>query len=148
MTSKDLVRKAIRKESPERLPVLMGTLGISDTAGIPVRTPRGFVPATPHTNEWSCARTDVNNIDADTWHHLAVRADLSAGSDNIQFYLNGAQEGSWQTITHVSIQNTAGNLALDATGANNENFYGMLDEIRIVAANRGCQGYWSAGTQR
>ena len=52
MMSYEIVRKAINHESPPRLPVRMGSLGVNDTAGIPVKAPAGWEPRQPGMDEW------------------------------------------------------------------------------------------------
>ncbi|MFC1716083.1 uroporphyrinogen decarboxylase family protein [Candidatus Poribacteria bacterium] len=62
MTSYEIVKKAINRERPPRLPVKISSLGVNDTAGIPVKTPEGWEPEQPGIDEWGC-----------TWGHTAVR---------------------------------------------------------------------------
>jgi len=64
MHSKEIVKRAIRFEKPPRLPVLMGTLGISDVSGLWVRQTVGFSSETKGLDKWGCtwARTGVENM--------------------------------------------------------------------------------------
>ena len=62
MTSCEIVKKAINRERPPRLPVRMGSLGVNDTAGIPVRAPEGWEPEQPGMDEWGCI-----------WGHTSLR---------------------------------------------------------------------------
>ena len=54
MKPREILRRAIHRERPPRLPVLMGSLGVSDRTGIPVRSPDGFVPHVEGMDEWGC----------------------------------------------------------------------------------------------
>jgi len=72
MTSKEILKKAINFQRPPRLPVLLGALGVSDSAGLWSRQPEGFVPVVPGADEWGCvwSRTDVPNMGQVTGHPL------------------------------------------------------------------------------
>ena len=78
MTSKETVQRAIRNERPARLPIIMGSLGVSDTSGIPVRTPAGFTPGTEGEDEWGCrwGHTEVPNMGQVVGHPLENMSDL------------------------------------------------------------------------
>ena len=62
MTSYEIVKKAINREKPPRLPVRMGSLGVNDTAGVPVKAPEGWKPEQPGMDEWGC-----------TWGHTSIQ---------------------------------------------------------------------------
>ena len=64
MTSKEILKGAIHRENPPRLPVLMGSLGVSDRVGVPVKAPSSFTPEVEGTDEWGCVwgHTDVPNM--------------------------------------------------------------------------------------
>ena len=64
MTSYEIVKGAINRERPERLPVRMESLGVSDTAGVPLRPPEGWKPEQPGMDEWGCVwdHTDIHNM--------------------------------------------------------------------------------------
>lgn len=82
MTSKDIVQKAIRRERPARLPVLMGSLGVSDMIDIPIKAPAGFTPGTEGQDEWGCiwGHTDVPNMGQVVGHPLENIGDLGSFS--------------------------------------------------------------------
>ena len=73
MTSREIVRKALRRERPPRLPVFMGALGVDDRAWMPVRSARSFKPAAEGVDEWGCrwGHTDVPNMGQVVGHPLA-----------------------------------------------------------------------------
>ncbi|MGC9318197.1 MAG: uroporphyrinogen decarboxylase family protein [Armatimonadota bacterium] len=54
MTPKELVRRAIEFECPERLPMQFGALGISDTFGVGCRPAADWEPSHPNEDEWGC----------------------------------------------------------------------------------------------
>jgi uroporphyrinogen decarboxylase len=72
MTSRDIVRRAIHFQRPPRLPVEMSSLGVSDTAYLPLRWPAGFTPACEGQDEWGCvwSHTELKNIGQVTGHPL------------------------------------------------------------------------------
>jgi uroporphyrinogen decarboxylase len=72
MTSREIVKRAIHFGRPPRLPVDMGSLGVSDFGGLPLRPPAGFVPACEGADEWGCvwARTEVKNMGQVKGHPL------------------------------------------------------------------------------
>ena len=72
MTSRDIVKQAISFMHPPRLPVVMGSLGVSDVGGVPVGRPASFVPAVPDADEWGCvwAHTAVPNMGQVKGHPL------------------------------------------------------------------------------
>ncbi|MBN1669408.1 MAG: hypothetical protein JXR37_00130 [Kiritimatiellae bacterium] len=77
MTSRDIVQRAIHFERPRRLPVEMGSLGVNDTAGLPVKRAESFVPRVEGEDEWGCvwAQTDTPNMGQVKGHPLEnVRA--------------------------------------------------------------------------
>lgn len=77
MIPREIVRKAIRFETPERLPVLMGGLGVTDVAGLPVGRAAGFRPAEGE-DEWGCVwrHSDVPNMGQVKGHPLERLGDL------------------------------------------------------------------------
>ena len=79
MTSKEIVQSAIHGQRPARLAVLMGSLGVCDTAGMPVTAAAGFAPTTEGQDEWGCiwAHTDVPNMGQVVGRPLENIADLS-----------------------------------------------------------------------
>jgi len=62
MTSREIVQRAIRFLRPPRLPVQMGSLGVSDTAWLPVKRPAAFRPVCEGADEWGCV-----------WNHTAMK---------------------------------------------------------------------------
>ncbi|MGD0091208.1 MAG: uroporphyrinogen decarboxylase family protein [Planctomycetota bacterium] len=72
MTSKEIVRKALRGQRPPRLPVFMGSLGVDDRAWIPTKSPASFKPRTEGADEWGCVwrHTDVPNMGQVAVHPL------------------------------------------------------------------------------
>ena len=76
MTSKEIVQRAIQGQRPARLPVVMGSLGVDDVAGVPVGPPAGFVPSA--VDEWGCtwAQTDLPNMGQVVGHPLENIGDL------------------------------------------------------------------------
>jgi len=72
MLAKDIVRKAIRFERPPRLPVTMGSLGVSDIFHLPLRPAAGFTPREEGEDEWGCVwgHTDVPNMGQVVGHPL------------------------------------------------------------------------------
>lgn len=77
MEPREIVRRAIRFETPPRLPVLMDSLGVADVAGLPIRAAAGFRPS-DGDDEWGCRwrRTDTPNMGQVKGHPLARLADL------------------------------------------------------------------------
>ena len=72
MTSREIVRKAIRWEKPPRLPVFMDALGVNDKAGLPVKRAQAATAATEGLDEWGClwAHTDQPNMGQVVGHPL------------------------------------------------------------------------------
>jgi len=54
MTSYEIVRRAIEFDSPERLPLRYGSLGIDDTYWVPLQAAGGWQPPAPDVDEWGC----------------------------------------------------------------------------------------------
>ena len=73
MDPREVVQRAIRFETPPRLPVLMDGLGVSDAAGLPIRAAAGFQPAEGE-DEWGCVwrHSDVPNMGQVKGHPLVV----------------------------------------------------------------------------
>ena len=82
MTSREILKRAIHRERPSRLPVLMGSLGVSDTAGIPVGAASTFTPSTEGEDEWGCiwGHTDMPNMGQVVGHPLENIEDLDTAS--------------------------------------------------------------------
>jgi len=80
MTSKEIVRKALRRQGPPRLPVSMPSLGVDDRAVMPFKVPPSFVPVRPGADEWGCIwdKTDVPNMGQVIEHPLADMSRLDS----------------------------------------------------------------------
>lgn len=65
-----------------------------------------------------------------TWYHVAVVWD--AGT-NVKFYVDGTQQGSSQTVTNSSINNTSTNLLIGAVIGDNPTEFidGKIDDVRV-----------------
>ena len=72
MTSKEVMRAAIRFQTPDRLPVLMGALGFSDLHGIGLGHPSQRSETGVGKDEWGCvwSKTDMHNMGQVTGHPL------------------------------------------------------------------------------
>ncbi|MCE9559992.1 MAG: hypothetical protein K8R88_13715 [Armatimonadetes bacterium] len=73
LTSREIVRKTLRRQGPPRLAVSMPGLGVDDRAVMPFQPPARFVPARPGADEWGCIwdKTDVPNMGQVIEHPLA-----------------------------------------------------------------------------
>jgi hypothetical protein len=80
MTSYEIIKKAINREHPPRLPVKMGSLGVSDVAGIPRKPPQGWKQPQPGVDEWGCAwgHTSIRNMGQVVVHPLADLSGLDS----------------------------------------------------------------------
>ena len=78
MTSREIVQRTVRFQKPPRLAANIGSLGVSDVAGIPVRAPESFKPEVPGQDEWGCVweKTAVPNMGQVKGHPLADIRDL------------------------------------------------------------------------
>jgi len=54
VTSREIVRRAVEFDRPERLPIICGALGFSDTYGVGCRATEGWEPSCPGEDEWGC----------------------------------------------------------------------------------------------
>lgn len=72
MTSREIVRQALRFQKPERLPVNFACFGATDFSYVPVDGAPGFVPAAPKADEWGCvwAKTETENMGQVKGHPL------------------------------------------------------------------------------
>jgi hypothetical protein len=72
MNSRDIVKRAIHFAHPPRLPVLIGELGMCDTAWVPRRSSARALAAEPHVDEWGCrwGHTEVPNMGQVVGHPL------------------------------------------------------------------------------
>jgi hypothetical protein len=64
MEPKEIVQRAIHFKKPPRLPVQMGSLGVCDTAWLPMKPATDFKPARPGADEWGCVwrHTEMKNM--------------------------------------------------------------------------------------
>lgn len=74
MTPYEIVRRAVEFDSPERIPIRFGTLGLDDTYGVGPRAPEGWQPAQPCADEWGVVWTPpppgVTNMGQPLGHNL------------------------------------------------------------------------------
>lgn len=73
MTSRELCRRAIEFDNPERLPLSYPTCGPFDVAMLPYTAPKGWKPSEEGEDEWGAVweKTDVPNMGQMTKHPLA-----------------------------------------------------------------------------
>ncbi len=72
MTSREIVKRAISFATPPRLPVLIGELGMCDTAYVPRLKPPSSAAQESGIDEWGCrwGHTDVKNMGQVVGHPL------------------------------------------------------------------------------
>jgi hypothetical protein len=77
MTSYEVIRAAIEGTGPDRLPLIFGTLGISDVHWVGWGPSEGWQPAAPNADEWGCIwqKSEMKNMGQVKGHPLE---DLSA----------------------------------------------------------------------
>jgi hypothetical protein len=80
MDSYSIMRKAIRFQQPQRLPVIMPSLGVSDRADLPLHEAESFRPARKGQDEWGCiwGNTDLPNMGQVVDHPLPDVAKVDA----------------------------------------------------------------------
>ena len=54
MTSYEIVRRAVEFDTPERIPIRFGSMGIDDTFGVGIASAAGWTPREPCADEWGC----------------------------------------------------------------------------------------------
>ena len=54
MTSYEIVRRAVEFDTPERIPIRFGSMGIDDTYGVGIGSAAGWAPSEPCADEWGC----------------------------------------------------------------------------------------------
>ena len=64
MTPREIVKRAIHYQRPPRLPVIMGALGVCDTAGVPLNPVEPDEPRPEGVDEWGCGweKTERKNM--------------------------------------------------------------------------------------
>ena len=69
----EIVRRAIHRQQPPRLPVRCGSLGCNDMTVLPVKPPLGWEPPRPGEDEWGCVwgHTEVKNMGQVVKHPFA-----------------------------------------------------------------------------
>jgi hypothetical protein len=79
MQPREIVQRAVHFKKPPRLPVQMGTIGVSDTAWLPVKPAASFKPACEGADEWGCvwSHTNVKNMGQVKGHPLPDLRDLA-----------------------------------------------------------------------
>lgn len=74
MTSYEIVRRAVEFNSPERIPIRFGALGINDTFGVGLQPAAGWKPPQPHEDEWGVVWTPapegITNMGQPQGHNL------------------------------------------------------------------------------
>ena len=74
MTSYEIVRRAVEFDSPERIPMRFGALGIDDTFGVGLQAAGGWQASQPHEDEWGVVWTPapegVTNMGQPLGHNL------------------------------------------------------------------------------
>jgi len=80
MTSRELCRRAIEFEKPERLPINYPSLGVFDTVMLPYTAPAGWEPSEPGEDEWGAVwlQTDVPNMGQIVKHPVEDWSQLDA----------------------------------------------------------------------
>jgi len=72
MTSRDIVKRAIRLDRPPRLPVMMDCYGVTDVGGIGINAPAGWTPEAGGVDQWGCVweKTELPNMGQVKQHPL------------------------------------------------------------------------------
>ncbi|MCX7805785.1 MAG: hypothetical protein N3A38_11430, partial [Planctomycetota bacterium] len=78
MTSKEIVKRALRFDRPPRLPVRFECFGRNDTASIPLKVAASFKPEVEGQDEWGCVweKTAVRNMGQVKWHPVRSVRDI------------------------------------------------------------------------
>ena len=80
MTSYEIVRRAVEFDSPSRIPVRFGSMGIDDTYGVGFAPGAGWQPSVENEDEWGCVwhkpTGDICNMGQPKGHPLAQWAEL------------------------------------------------------------------------
>ena len=78
----ELMKAAIHRGRPERLPNCFDVFGVSDRAWLPIGRPEGFEPVAPGADEWGCiwGRTAMKNMGQIVGHPFeqGIPADLAS----------------------------------------------------------------------
>lgn len=80
MTSCEIVRRALQFRRPPRMPVMFGSLGVDDTAWLPLQAPAGFRPRVEGEDEWGCvwSKSELANMGQVKGHPLRSLADIES----------------------------------------------------------------------
>ncbi|MBM3472423.1 MAG: hypothetical protein FJX75_04020 [Armatimonadetes bacterium] len=74
MTSYEIVRRALEFDTPERIPIRFGALGIDDTFGVGLQAAAGWQASQPYEDEWGVvwhpAPEGVTNMGQPKGHNL------------------------------------------------------------------------------
>ena len=74
MTPYEIVRRAVELDSPERIPIRFGALGLDDTYGVGLQSAAGWTPSQPHEDEWGVvwrpAPEGISNMGQPHGHNL------------------------------------------------------------------------------
>lgn len=74
MTSYEIVRRAVEFDSPERIPIRFGALGLDDTHWVGLQAAEGWTPEQPHQDEWGVQWTPapegISNMGQPLGHNL------------------------------------------------------------------------------
>jgi uroporphyrinogen-III decarboxylase len=74
MTSYEIVRRAVEFDSPERIPIRFGALGIDDTHGVGLQPAAGWQASRPYEDEWGVVWTPapegISNMGQPLGHNL------------------------------------------------------------------------------
>jgi uroporphyrinogen decarboxylase len=74
MTPYEIVRRAVEFDSPERIPIRFGALGLDDTYGVGLQPAEGWEPSRSHEDEWGVVWTPapegITNMGQPQGHNL------------------------------------------------------------------------------
>ena len=74
MTPYEIVRRAVEFDTPERIPIRFGSLGLDDTYGVGLQPAEGWEPSRPHEDEWGVVWTPapegITNMGQPRGHNL------------------------------------------------------------------------------
>ncbi len=102
MNSKEIVSRAIHYNNPERLPVLMADLGVSDVDGFPIQAAPDWEPVVEGADEWDCvwSQTEQHNMGQVTGHPLEDLDDLD-DFEPPSYHHDGRFEGGAEKLDQI-----------------------------------------------